>query len=55
MVATFSHWANSHILQKKEYATMDSIMTFLKENYDLLSLAVGLIGVLVATLASTSR
>lgn len=30
---------------------MDSIMTFLKENYDLLSLAVGLIGVLVATLA----
>lgn len=26
-------------------------MTFLKENYDLLSLAVGLIGVLVATLA----
>jgi hypothetical protein len=30
---------------------MDSLSTFLKENYDLLSLAVGLIGVLVAVLA----
>lgn len=30
---------------------MDSVSTFLKENYDLLSLAVGLIGVMIAVLA----